>query len=547
MNGSSGSGTYRIGIYVRESRDDNEENYETIETQRNLLENFVVREKLGSICNVYIDDNVSGSIFEREGINMLKHDVESGRINMLVLKDLSRLGRNNAKTLLFLDYLEEYGVRVITFDGRYDSNKDNDIVGIETWFNERYIKDISRKIRASLRFKIEKGEYLGSAPYGYVKSDQAKNRLCIDDGAARVVREIFGLYRKGYGYASIAKILNSRSYPPPSGNAGGTKFGKGLICNSRGWNPIAIRRIILNRVYTGDTVQGVSEKVSCKSKKTRRLPEDRWVVTPDTHEAIIGREEFEEVQRIRLGRKAYPSPNKGRLHLFKGVLYCGRCGSPMYARMRKNRPLGYICGNYGRNGAAACTSHHVSESFLKKIIICELLDLLKKRELVEKAKSMACGFFSGKDTCGSRLEKLKEQLLRRQRQQEAIYMDKLEEKISGQLFERMNAALESRILLLKEEIEALGGREMAIPDINGIMWRMEVELSEGNIARDMVVAVVEKIIVYDAGDGFKESSATGGYICGYPEKYPDEYAGGDCRSAWREQGAVVVDFKINKV
>ena len=535
MDGSGGSGAYRIGIYVRESRDDNEENYETIETQRALLENFIAKEKIGRICNVYIDDNVSGSIFEREGINMLKHDVESGRINMLVLKDLSRLGRNNAKTLLFLDYLEEYGVRVITFDGRYDSDKDNDIVGIETWFNERYIKDISRKIRASLRFKIEKGEYIGSAPYGYVKSAEAKNRLCIDDGAAHVVREIFGLYRKGYGYASIAKILDSRGCPPPSANAGGTKFEKGVICNTRGWNPVAVRRIIMNRVYTGDTVQGVSEKVSFKGKKTRRLPEDRWVVTPDTHEAIIVREEFEEVQRIRLGRKAHPSPNKGRLHLFKGILYCGKCGSPMYARVRKNRPPGYICGNYGRNGTAACTSHHVSEYFVKNIIINELLDLLKNGELVEKAKSMAHGLFLERRAAEGRLEKLKEQLLHRQRQQEAIYMDKLEGRISGQLFTRMNAALESRILLLKEEIDAAGNRGTVIPDIDEIVRQMEVELLGGNIARDMVAVIVEKIIVSNAGDGFR----TDILVNGYPE--------GCCNSAGAEKGAIVVDFKINKV
>jgi len=117
----------------------------------------VKKNGLGEIKSIYIDDNVSGSGFERRGIYELKRDVMEGKINLLVLKDLSRLGRNNAKTLLFLDFLEENGVRVVTFDGRYDSLKDNDIVGIETWFNERYILDISRKIRANLRFKIQKG------------------------------------------------------------------------------------------------------------------------------------------------------------------------------------------------------------------------------------------------------------------------------------------------------------------------------------------------------------------------------------------------------
>ena len=146
---------YRVGIYVRESRDDNEENFETIETQRDLLVDFVSRKRYGEIYRVYIDDNVSGSLFERDGIEQLKADIFAKNINLLVAKDLSRLGRNNAKTLLFLDFLEENGVRVITFDGKYDSAQDNDTVGIETWFNERYVRDISKKIKANLRFKIE--------------------------------------------------------------------------------------------------------------------------------------------------------------------------------------------------------------------------------------------------------------------------------------------------------------------------------------------------------------------------------------------------------
>ena len=141
---------------MRESRDDREENYETIETQRDLLIEYVKTNNLGDIKRIYIDDNVSGAGFERDGIEALKEDVLNKSINLLVIKDLSRLGRNNAKTLLFLDFLEENGVRVKTFDGRYDSLKDNETVGIETWYNERYIQDISRKIRASLRFKIEK-------------------------------------------------------------------------------------------------------------------------------------------------------------------------------------------------------------------------------------------------------------------------------------------------------------------------------------------------------------------------------------------------------
>lgn len=139
MGRSDVSGCFRIGIYVRESRDDNEENHETIETQRDLLVDFVEKNAMGYIYSIYSDDNVSGSSFKRHGLDRLRDDVAEGRINLLLVKDLSRLGRNNAKTLLFLDYMEECGVRILTFDGRYDSIRDNDTVGIETWFNERYV------------------------------------------------------------------------------------------------------------------------------------------------------------------------------------------------------------------------------------------------------------------------------------------------------------------------------------------------------------------------------------------------------------------------
>jgi DNA invertase Pin-like site-specific DNA recombinase len=130
----------RIGIYVRESRDDYGEKHETIETQRELLVDYACRHGLGQVCSIYEDDNVSGSGFERAGIERLREDVLTGRIDLLLVKDLSRLGRNNAKTLQFLDFLEEYGVRVLSSDGRYDSRLGDDLVGIETWANERYIR-----------------------------------------------------------------------------------------------------------------------------------------------------------------------------------------------------------------------------------------------------------------------------------------------------------------------------------------------------------------------------------------------------------------------
>lgn len=130
---------YKIGIYVRQSRDENEENLDTLETQRELLIEYVKAKGLGVIYKIYIDDNVSGTTFDRPALKEMEEDVIHGKVNFILIKDLSRLGRNNAKTLIFLDFLEERGVRILSSDGRYDSYKDSDLVGIETWFNERYV------------------------------------------------------------------------------------------------------------------------------------------------------------------------------------------------------------------------------------------------------------------------------------------------------------------------------------------------------------------------------------------------------------------------
>jgi site-specific DNA recombinase len=513
----SSSVRYSIGIYVRESRDDNEENYETIETQRDLLMDFVKRNDLGSVFKVYIDDNVSGSGFEREGLDELKEDVISGKIDMIVAKDLSRLGRNNAKTLLLLDFLEEYGTRVITFDGRYDSLKDNDTVGIETWFNERYIRDISRKIRANLRYKIEKGEYIGHAPFGYIKSSEEKNKLVINDESAKVVREIFDMYCEGYGYAYIARLLNEKGYTSPSGKAL--------------WNAVAVQRILGSRVYIGDTVQGVSEKVSFKSKRTRRLPQNKWVITENTHEAIVTREQFDKVEKIRQQRRKSSGPHKGSLHTFRGLLYCGRCGSVMFARARKNRPLGYICGSYSKKGKKACESHYISEKTVSDCLIKELNVWLEKPGLMDKVNKLLAQRLRNRSN-DAQLSKMRQQLCVRQKQQDAIYIDKLEGKISEQLFLRMNANVENKIEQLKAEIRKLGSVSQHNFDIGKAVADFFNYIEKNGLTRDIVSSIVEKIFVFNAEDIEISSNIA---------------LAEDQKIYAKENGALVIDFYTKRV
>jgi DNA invertase Pin-like site-specific DNA recombinase len=481
---------YKVGIYVRESRDDNDENYETIETQRDMLIDFILKNGLGEVAGVYVDNNVSGTGFEREGLKQLELDVKSKNINLLLLKDLSRLGRNNAKTLLFLDFLEEYGIRVLTTDGRHDSNKDNDMVGIETWFNERYARDISRKIRANLRFKISKGEYIGHAPFGYKKSPTSKNRLVVDAGKAAIVRKIFEMYKEGYGYSYIARYLNMEGFAPPSG--------KNMICTSKnGWNPVAVQRILANRAYIGDTVQGVSEKVSFKSKKTRRLPQHRWVITENTHEAIIDRSDFEEVQRIREGKVIKSGRHKGKINIFSSVLFCGKCGSIMYARRRKDSPMAYICSNYAKYGIKKCTSHHICEEELLGILCEELKYALGNEEILLKLTALVKDYLL-KETSSKRIDEMEDIIEEKTRQQDVLYLDKLEGKIGEQQFIRVNNEIESFINALKNEIAILKKRLDTANASNTHNLLQSVGINDINL--EIVKLLVEKIIVFDKDD-----------------------------------------------
>jgi len=476
-------GKCSIGIYVRISRDDYGENLETIENQRQLLLDFIDKKQLGHVYSIYTDDNVSGSAFEREGLSRLKEDVLSGSINLLLLKDLSRLGRNNAKTLQWIDFMEEYGIRILTADGRYDSLLDNETLGIETWANERYIRDISRKIRSCLRFKIERGEYLGNAPFGYRKSDSERNKLVRCEQEAETVRLIYSLYRSGLGYTSIARILDERGILSPGGKE---------------WNRMCVRRILLSRVYVGDTVQGISEKISFKSKKTRRLPEEEWVITQGTHEGIVTREEFLEIQMLREGKLAGKGPHTKVCHVLSGIIFCGRCGSSMYARKRTHGSA-YVCGNYFRKGSSACSSHFTYEAPILESICSELIKLLCDRRIWARLEDMH-DYLEIREDRRIVAQRLMGQLEASRCQHEMVYRDRLDGRISEQLFDKMNRQYETRLKALEAQLDRINSEAEKALDVQEIVEQAVDNFEEGKLSNELARLIVKSITVFDEQD-----------------------------------------------
>lgn len=393
---------YNVAAYVRESRDEQLKKIATLENQLLLLKQYIEKHPDWKLYDSYADDNISGTVFMRPELNRLISDVEAGKIDIILLKDLSRLGRNNGRTLMFLDWAEEKGVQVITTDGRYDSNSNTELAGIDTWFNERYAADISAKIRSVLQMKIKEGEYIGTAPYGYRKKLHGK--LEPDPVEAVYVQEIYRQYLSGKGYEKICNYLKSGKIPPPRNN----------------WSPQSVMRILTSPVYIGTTVQGVSRKQSYKSKKTMRLPEAQWTITENTHEPIISAAIFEKVQKERLSRQKGTGNNRGKIPAFKNLLYCGYCGKKMYSK-----GSGYICSTYVKEGTEYCHRNFV----ITKNLITDILPKLKQELSVIHFNSEI-----GKNNQKSLIKEAESNCRKRL---EVLYNDRLNGIIDGEMYKKM--------------------------------------------------------------------------------------------------------------
>lgn len=491
-----------VAIYVRLSVNENGERDESLETQADLLITYVNNNKLGEY-KLYVDDDLSGVYFDRPSLLHLKDDIADSKINVVIIKDLSRLGRNNGETLRFLDFLLENNVRIIALNDNYDSIRDDDeTIGIKTWVNEYYCRDISKKVRSNLKKKMERGEFLGRPPFGYQKSEKYKNKLIVDERYRYVIEKIFELYLQGWGYRTIADYIQSLNVPNPS-------LDKGYRFTSKAvrWNEQHIRRIITNRVYCGDSVQGVSEKVSFKSRKVRRLPSERWVVVSGTHEGIISRETFELAQKIRNkrwleghGRK---KNRKNNPHLFSGFIVCATCGTHHVYRKRKDRPPGYICGLYNRFGRKECSSHYVSEEKLLHYMISDIQTMaygisFHKPLIDEYKKNIVSG-----DLAQKKIIRLEKELINKQQQLKTVYRDKVKGLISEGLFNEINVEIEGEIAILAEQkkrlidsLEEAKNIEIYIDEINSIKF----EINSGDIDRKFIEKYINRILVIHNGE-----------------------------------------------
>jgi len=355
---------YKATAYIRLSyTDDHSSESDSVSNQRKLIENFVEHNPDIEVVSEKLDDGYSGIIFDRPAFKEMMQDVTDGNINCVIVKDLSRLGREYIETGRYLRRVfPAYGVRFIaitdSIDTAHDSGDDL-TVSVKNIMNEAYCRDISIKTRSSLDVKRRNGDFVGAFPvYGYMKAEDNKNLLVPDPYAARVVCDIFRMRLEGASASKIASELNRLGILSPLAY----KKNNGLPYAKKGyadkadckWSATTIIRILQDETYTGTLVQGKQGTPHYKIKQMEQRPASEWVRVPDAHEALIARQDFELVQRIK-GLDTRTSPNEDTVYLFSGILICGCCGSRM--TRKTNRANGkeyhyYYCPTGKKKGCA---------------------------------------------------------------------------------------------------------------------------------------------------------------------------------------------------
>ena len=344
---------WNIAAYLRLSSDDGDKSESnSIGNQRNIIKQYIKNNNLNVNANYYIDDGYSGTTFERPDFKKMIKDIKDNKINCIIVKDLSRLGRNYIEVGKYIDEVfPSYNIRFIAINDNIDSYKDpkslsSVIVPFKNLMNDEYARDISQKVRCVLDNKKSNGQFIGSsAPYGYLRDPNNKYKFIIDKKAGKVVKKIFSMILSGKSKKEVVEELNKMNISTPSVykfeeiNYNFKYKGKPNI-----WTSKKVDNILKNRTYTGDLIQGKMKKVSHKVHKTMRVAEDDWIVIPNHHKALIEMEEFNKVQEILYERNIRVN-SKNNYDIFTGYLRCGECDSNMVMKKGANH-IYYYCNSY---------------------------------------------------------------------------------------------------------------------------------------------------------------------------------------------------------
>lgn len=379
---------YHAAIYVRLSKEDGDvasaakAESNSISNQKNLIKDFLKDKDDIIVVSERVDDGYSGSDFERPGFQMMMDDIRRGTVDCVIVKDLSRFGREYIDSGKYIERLfPALGVRFIAvndhIDSKEESSRDDIVVPFKNLMNDAYCRDISIKIRSHLEVKRRNGEYIGAfTPYGYKKDENDKSRLVPDLYAAGVVKDIFRMKLHGMSQTAIADRLNEQGILSPMEykHSLGIRIQDNFKTHEQAeWSSMSVRRVLENEVYVGTLTQGKHSTPNHKIKKIMDKPEEEWIRIEDNHEPVVSKREFAIVQRL-LGMDTRTSPNEDEVYVLSGLAVCADCGAPM---IKRNVPAGgkvysyYICS---KNAATKqCGTHRIPKDKLERLVF----DVLK--------------------------------------------------------------------------------------------------------------------------------------------------------------------------
>lgn len=510
---------YNAGIYVRLSQEDMRAGESlSIEHQKLILTKYV-REQGWNLVDTYVDDGFSGTDFNRPSVQRLLSDAQTGRINLIICKDLSRFGRNYIEVGQYIDYIFPlHNIRFIALNDNVDTaNRDSnamEMMPVINLFNEWHASSTSKKIKAVNLANAKAGKYTcANAAYGYTKADDEKHTPIIDPEATEVVRRIFKLRSQGMSPRAIGDQLNAENIPIPSDyrcqkkGIVNTKYTRHL------WTQVQIRQILDNPIYLGKLAMMRVTSVSYKNHKKVRKDPSEWVVTEDTHEAIISQELWDKVREAEKAVSHGKRDGKGVTQPLSGMLFCPDCGYKMKAAGRKRtlksgeliRECYYNCSSYVLHGKELCSTHYISQKQIEAVIIA---DIRSMAELVVKDEQTArAAFLSKKEQQTSRQSKAdikklndsKHRLAELENLMQSVYEDKVMGKIPEHIcvsfLEKYEAEQQELRAVIADLEERLSAEKQDREDVEEFIRRLKKYVDVQTLTRELGLELIEYVTV----------------------------------------------------
>ena len=486
----------------------------SIGSQREMIRSFLQEQANMELYDSYVEDGFSGSNYDRPEFKRMMSDIEAGRVNCVIVKDLSRFGRDYIETGRYLEKVfPVLGVRFIALTDHYDSfsadwGERTIVLPVKNFINDSYCRDISTKVKSQLAVKRKAGECLVSfAVYGYVKSSDERNKLEVDPYAAEVVRKIFHWKIDGLSISAIAERLNQLQIMPPKEY----KQFQGLNYNGgfqrhpgSGWSGVAVKRILTNETYLGHLLQGKTEKINYKVKKHVVKPKEEWVRVENTHPPIVSAGDFQIVQRL-LKSDGRISPESGGTSPFAGLLFCGDCGEHMIRRLvryKDSARMYYICST--KNRGDGCSRHSIEENVLKELVLTTLCEyanrFLTQEKLLEQVRGQEVNFEAVMGVNGEIL-RLRQEQEKYDSFRSRLYEDLQKGVITKEEFERFQREFGQKAEGLerarKEQEKLIGELLQAGAALAGKLAVFKETLELKEIDRHTLTSMVERIQVFE--------------------------------------------------